>query len=200
MTRNEQERLLELEESAQGVELFRAPGHELQIEDAAEEAEDRASIDGGGQGRPVTNERLARAKARRQGLRQAMASLEIAAARPTSAPDWLEEVEVCLASVRDALELHVEEVEGHDGLLAEVMDTTPRLAAEVETMRREHRDLMSALARAQKVPSTVGVESPRDVSRLRRAITTLLGRLTQHRQRGSDLVYEAYNVDIGAGD
>jgi hypothetical protein len=29
---------------------------------------------------------------------------------------------------------------------------------------------------------------------------TVLGRLSLHRQRGADLVYEAYNVDIAAGD
>jgi hypothetical protein len=35
------------------------------------------------------------------------------------------------------------------------------------------------------------VDSVRDLG------TALLGRLVRHRQRGSDLVFEAYEVDIG---
>jgi len=36
-----------------------------------------------------------------------------------------------------------------------------------------------------------------DVDRVRDLGTALLGRLVRHRQRGSDLVYEAYQFDIG---
>ena len=34
----------------------------------------------------------------------------------------------------------------------------------------------------------------------RRHVTALMGDIARHRQAGSDLVYEAYAVDIGAGD
>lgn len=36
-----------------------------------------------------------------------------------------------------------------------------------------------------------------DVERVRRVGTILLGRLVRHRQHGSDLLYEAYESDIG---
>ena len=36
-----------------------------------------------------------------------------------------------------------------------------------------------------------------DVDAVRRDGTALLGRLVRHRQRGSDLVFEAYEFDIG---
>ena len=36
-----------------------------------------------------------------------------------------------------------------------------------------------------------------DVTRIRELGTRLLGALVRHRQRGADLVYEAYQVDIG---
>jgi len=36
-----------------------------------------------------------------------------------------------------------------------------------------------------------------DVDSVRDLGTALLGRLVRHRQRGSDLVFEAYEVDIG---
>jgi hypothetical protein len=37
-------------------------------------------------------------------------------------------------------------------------------------------------------------------SAVRRRVVNLIGRLTLHRQAGSDLVFEAYNVDIAASD
>ena len=36
-----------------------------------------------------------------------------------------------------------------------------------------------------------------DVARVRGLGTALLGRLVRHRQRGSDLIFEAYQFDIG---
>jgi hypothetical protein len=36
-----------------------------------------------------------------------------------------------------------------------------------------------------------------DVDKVRDLGTALLGRLVRHRQRGSDLVFEAYEFDIG---
>ena len=36
-----------------------------------------------------------------------------------------------------------------------------------------------------------------EVDRVRGLGTALLGRLVRHRQRGSDLVFEAYEFDIG---
>ena len=39
-----------------------------------------------------------------------------------------------------------------------------------------------------------------DVDDLRERATGLLGHLVRHRQRGADLIYEAYQTDIGGGD
>ena len=40
-------------------------------------------------------------------------------------------------------------------------------------------------------------ESREDVDKIRDLGTLLLGVLVRHRQRGSDLVYEAYELDLG---
>ena len=42
-----------------------------------------------------------------------------------------------------------------------------------------------------------GMHGPDEVAAHREAATRLLDRLARHRQRGSDLIYEAYAVDIG---
>ena len=193
MARSDAERMLELEESAQGVDLYRAPGSELHFQMEAEEAAAQPTIIEG-----LPSDRLARAKTRRHWLRSAMAGSEAAVAGPSSRQGWLSEVNASLAELRLALDEHIAEVEGPDGLLAEIIQSTPRLASEVEILRREHRQLVTAVARAQEISRAVETDPSPDPLRLRRAVTTLLGRLTLHRQRGSDLVFEAYNVDIGA--
>jgi hypothetical protein len=61
MTQNEAEWRLELEESAQGTDLFEAPGGEAQVEDAREDAIDRIA-DPLGAGCPAARVETAKAK------------------------------------------------------------------------------------------------------------------------------------------
>ena len=185
------ERMLELEESAQGVDLYRAPGSDLQFQMAVEEAEPQPGL---------PDAALARARSRRSRLQQAMTESETVLAGPSSWQGWLGEVDASLAELRQALDEHILEVEGPDGLLAEIMESAPRLASEVEILRREHSQLISALDRAKGISRDLAVDRAHDPLCLRRAVTTVLGRLALHRQRGSDLVFEAYSVDIGTAD
>jgi hypothetical protein len=189
------ERMLELEESAQGVDLYRAPGSDLQFQIAVEEAGAQPEIR-----EELPEGVLARAMTRRSRLRHAMSGSEQAVAGPSSWKGWLGEVHTSLVELRQALDGHILEVEGPDGLFAEIMLSTPRLASEVEALRSEHRELVSAVVRAQETAREVVTDPTHDTLHLRRAVTTLLGRLALHRQRGSDLVFEAYHVDIGAAD
>jgi hypothetical protein len=189
------ERMLELEESAQGVDLYRAPGSDLQFQIAVEEAGTQPDIR-----EDLPEGVLARAMTRRSRLRHAMSGSEQAVAGPSSWKGWLGEVHASLVELRQALDEHILEVESPDGLFAEIMLSTPRLASEVEALRSEHRELVSAVVRAQETAREVVTDPTHDTLRLRRAVTTLLGRLALHRQRGSDLVFEAYHVDIGAAD
>ncbi len=189
------ERVLELEESAQGFDLFRAPGSDLQFQMAVEEAAAQSGLS-----QELPEPVLVRAMARRSRLRHAMSESEQAVAGPSSWTGWIGEVNTSLAELRQALDEHILEVESPDGLFAEIMLSAPRLGSEVDALRSEHRELLSGVARAQEAARTVAADPTHPVHSLRRAVTTLLGRLVLHRQRGADLVFEAYNVDIGAAD
>jgi hypothetical protein len=130
-----------------------------------------------------------------------MTALERAIAGPYSAVGWLDEVGTGLDGVGASLHAHIDEVEGPYGLLAEILEAAPRLAVDTDALRAEHDSLLNAWKKAQLSLETASRVGETDNHALiRRQITTLLGRLTRHRQRGSDLVYEAYNVDISAGD
>ncbi|HET6907737.1 MAG TPA: hypothetical protein VFH54_00230, partial [Mycobacteriales bacterium] len=84
--------------------------------------------------------------------------------------------------------------EGPNGLYAGILATSPRLSAAVDHLDQEHAqisDLVDDLLARTLTPGSS------DVDKVRRLGTALLGRLVSHRQRGSDLVYEAYEVDVG---
>lgn len=139
-------------------------------------------------------ERLDRAASRRQDLRLAMESLETAVSRPAqSDQEWLSGVRQAATDLGHALRAHVGEVESAEGLLAEVVDHEPRLSQMADDLRAEHPELIIAW---QRLSDALGEPNP-DPRSVRRRSVTLLGRLTMHRQAGADLVYEAYQVDIG---
>jgi hypothetical protein len=64
-------------------------------------------------------------------------------------------------------------------------------------MQGQHDGLRAGLHRAMASCSMLDGVEP---TLVRRRVTSLLGRLAMHRQLGSELVFDAYNVDIGDGD
>lgn len=140
-------------------------------------------------------EAIAGARERRRSLKQALSAVETAASSPAEDPRWRETNLRELGRLREAFDDHVEEVEADDGLLSELMRSAPRLDRRIQQVRSEHpvicRQIDEALAH---------LEAGQDPEEARDQIVRLLVAIVQHRQRGSDLVYKAYNVDIGDGD
>ena len=69
-------------------------------------------------------------------------------------------------------------------------------------LRREHSEILAVIVRAEKRLATAPAEECDYlawVDETRQELTTLLSALARHRQRGADLVYEAYDVDLGGG-
>ena len=187
------EHLLEQEEAAQGQDLFRAPGAAHLIEQAHDQAEASGWISDDAIDWPAVETKTEVAR-RRRDLYEAMRRLEAAVARPSGLADWRIEIEGALTDFERSLEDHVAQIEGPAGLMAEILNRAPHLEPIVETLRTEHRGLAEAghdaLARAADW-------SPQ---RLRRRVNVLLVRLALHRQTGAEMLFDAYNVDIAAGD
>jgi hypothetical protein len=130
-------------------------------------------------------------------LRESMSALEDALAAPATSDRerWAQRVHVAVVELAGDFREHVDMTEGPDGLYREVLTTSPRLSGAVDTLTGEHvliRGQVDGLLSRVGAPGAVG-----DVDRVRDLGTALLGRLVRHRQRGSDLVYEAYEFDIG---
>ncbi|MGZ4590341.1 MAG: hemerythrin domain-containing protein [Actinomycetes bacterium] len=139
---------------------------------------------------------LSTVRARRAYLRRACQELETALAAPlTGRPDeWLRQVLAAVVFIRQAFEAHIAITEDADGLFNQVLADAPRLEPLVRRLRREHEDISAALATAEQELRTA---EQAELERAREELTATLAEISRHRQRGADLLYEAYEVDIG---
>jgi hypothetical protein len=142
---------------------------------------------------PPDEPALAAARRHRAELLQSIHQFERALAVPAGDPGWHRQVADHLAGLREAVTEHVVVTEGPHGLYGELLDHAPRLCRGVSMLIREHAALLSAAdaLHARLADPAVPVELARGWA------SDLLRELSRHRQRGADLVYEAYATDIG---
>ncbi len=142
---------------------------------------------------------LAETARRRADLHTALVAVERAISRPAVGrePDWSKDVVRSLQDLDHAIGEHIEVTERTEGLYDEISAKAPRLAGKIQLLREEHPEMRQAaedlIARFETAP--VGDAWP--VADARDDLQRLLGRLVRHRQLGADLVWEAYNLDIG---
>src|SRR5689334_15105040 len=118
-------------------------------------------------------------------------SLRRALVTPPADPGWRERLADRLGVLRRSFAEHVQATEGRGGLYAEILDEAPRLAAGIRLLEREHAGLTHSI----EIVHRRAASAARD--ELRCWSGELLAALLAHRQRGADLVYEAYATDIG---
>jgi hypothetical protein len=144
----------------------------------------------------VEQDRLDALRARRADLRESINGLEraLAAPSPNRLPEWFQRVHAALTGLSADFREHIDITEGAGGFYHELLATAPRLSNVVARLTREHgqiRDSLDALLARTSGPEFPHVDRVRDIG------TALLGQLARHRQRGSDLVFSAYSVDLG---
>jgi len=143
---------------------------------------------------------LDEARARRKTLHDALVHLEEAISSPAAnrIPDWTATVLKEMIETRDAFDQHVLVTEKPDGLYDEILERAPRLTGNVRRLREEHPEIVAAshelIDRLEQVEIGSGEWS---VEKARDDLQRFIGSVIRHRQRGADLVWEAYNVDIG---
>jgi hypothetical protein len=128
-------------------------------------------------------------------LRESMSRLEDALAVPAAAPPWAPRVRAALVELSADFRAHIDITEGPNGLYGDLLKTSPRLSGAVASLTREHALISAQVDKLlARVTASDGIE---DVARIRVLGMAILAKLVRHRQRGSDLVYEAYEFDIG---
>jgi len=151
----------------------------------------------------VVPEVIAGVRSRRAGLRSAMSALEqsLAAPAPHRVDEWRRGVTESLASLHDVWTRHIVETEAPGAFLDELVGEAPRLSTPAARLRREHNEILGVITRAERSLRQVLLENDHEqfVDTLRADLTEMLCALAHHRQRGADLIFAAYDVDIGGG-
>lgn len=139
-------------------------------------------------------------RARRAELRESLGALERALAAPAPGREvlWGETVHRAIGAIADDFGAHIEVTEGAGGLYEAILAGDMRLANAVNALKAEHAQIAQEIA--EVVAETTAPVVTDDVTDVRERATRLLVHLIRHRQRGADLIYEAYATDIGGGD
>lgn len=135
---------------------------------------------------------------RRAELLESIHALEQALAAPAPGREvaWRARVKSSVRRLAEDFATHKAMTEGADGLYGELRAAAPRLAGAVDRLVREHAailDQITELLARVRSSDVVAV----DVHAVRECGTAVVVTLLRHRQRGSDLIYEAYEFDIG---
>ena len=143
---------------------------------------------------------LQQAGQRRKTLHDSLVHLEEALSSAASGrtADWTAVVVKEMHEVGAAFEQHIVVTEQSDGLYDEILERAPRLAGNVRRLREEHPEITEGITQmiAKLDLVEIGAEDwPLD--KARDDLQRFIGSVIRHRQRGADLVWEAYNVDIG---
>jgi hypothetical protein len=147
-----------------------------------------------------TRTELDAVRARRAELRETLNLLEAALAAAARGREmiWGEAVHATLVMIADDFGAHVEVTEGPGGLHEAILAGAVRLANAVDALTEEHEQIAEEIA--VLVADSAPPLAASDMDDLRERATRLLGHLIRHRQRGADLIYDAYATDVGGGD
>ena len=129
---------------------------------------------------------------------KAIKGLKAAAEAPQepSLTKWATDAIAALFKVRESLGEHIEVTEAPGGLFEEILERAPRLTHEVHAVREGCKTLDAKIADVLVTltdPGADGVHLSERMNELHHAIEA-------QRKREADLVFEAYEVDIGAED
>ena len=138
---------------------------------------------------------LDKVKQRRSELGGSMAELQAVVDEPIVDEEHWREVALAAAQdVRRDLDEHVLVTEAVGGFYDSLRAEAARLAGALRRLQAEHPELIALtdelIAVLKRPAASERASAPAQVKEL-------LRRLSHHRQRGADLVFEAYEVDVG---
>lgn len=137
-------------------------------------------------------------KRHRSELKRSMTALEAVLARPVGADAgaWLDAVRHRVADLHDAFDNHIRVHEGPDSFHADIVRSQPHLTPHVVSLQRDHHRLSVQLMGLNDIIERH--TSPRDIAfDVRSRGIDLIHQFARHRQKGADVVWEAFNFDVG---
>ena len=150
----------------------------------------------------------ARSRSGRQASHDTLTILEAALSAPTPnrQTEWRDEVVAALDAFIVAIDEQARADQADTSLLSEIANDQPRLRPRILRLHAEHRDrrdtassLRAQIAGGAGAHSEDAAEAV-DTADIRDRLAALALQYRRHRARETDLVYEAINLDLGAGD
>ncbi len=149
--------------------------------------------------RPDITSAVEEARRRRVDLHNALVEVEeaISAPAPGRIKEWAANVAARLLHLRTSFDAHIRGTEEPGGLYDDILELAPHLAGKIKRLRDEHPMIQLSIAKELQRTSGDLPEAEEAIDELRDDIQRLLGKIIHHRQHGADLMWEAYNLDIG---
>ncbi len=140
---------------------------------------------------------LSEIRRRRGELRLALLNLEesLAASPRGDDANWRLRVHGSLETLLADFREHVRLTEGPGGLHSDMVVNAPRLTGAVARLVRDHGRITVQIEGL--LGETAEQATAPDPGVIREAATNLIATLMKHRQAGADLIFEAYETDIG---
>lgn len=132
----------------------------------------------------------------------ALHALEAALAEPAASRrhQWVGAVQTALEVLRDALDTQAAGDSEAASLLSEIAVDEPRLIPRIERLRRQHQGLRDGVRAVLAELAAQTDHDHVDSDDIRDRVAELARRLRHHRAQEADLIYEAVNINLGAGD
>lgn len=134
-------------------------------------------------------------------LRQLMHHTEAMLNRPSWMQIECDRLVDLFGKLRDQLAMHFSLEEAY-GYFEDAISSAPHLSRRAEVLRAQHFKLYSDLAHlAERAEALLYHEAPADaVTGVADSYRDFSDRFHEHESRESDLIQEAFHLDIGAGD
>jgi hypothetical protein len=141
-------------------------------------------------------------RADRERSLDALHALEVHAgsAAPGREHDWLTDVQRAITVLEHALAIQEGNSTPDDGLLSAIEQDEPRLRHRVAELRQRYRAIQDDVTALSRQLDRITPTDMIDFTDIRQKLERIAGELRYQRARETDLVYEAYAVDIGEGD
>jgi len=113
---------------------------------------------------------------------------------------WTNRVMEALNVLEEAMEAQTLQLESGEGVLAEILDKAPRFERQVRHLRDQYADLARQVKFLREQFTNVDDAELPEVADIRQRLAWLTAAIRHFQARESDLLQEAFCVDIGVGD
>ena len=124
----------------------------------------------------------------------------LAAPAPGREQEWAAAVLASLEELQESLGEHLRNVERPGGLYPEIEETFPEATHRVLYLRETNRSLLDRIELVTRETRRIAQGEGAAFMAVRSNALTLMGEIRHQQSRETDLVFHAFQTDIGAGD